>query len=142
VELSFCPFACWQSHQKNKQNPVKAYLFTVKHSRTLKGECTIILHGPHAVTPPKKLGKIWSVAKDFPISIIWADETLQLDDNQDPWWQFDPAISHRKETIQNPSILVVDESMSAFAPHTSKTGGLPNISFIKRKPEHLDKCCF
>jgi hypothetical protein len=128
--------------RKINRTQLKHIFLLSSSSRTLKGECTIILHGPHAVTPPKKLGKIWSVAKDFPISIIWADETLQLDDNQDPWWQFDPAISHRKETIQTPSILVVDESMSAFAPHTSKTGGLPNISFIKRKPEHLDKCCF
>jgi hypothetical protein len=27
--------------------------------------------------------------------------------------------------------------MSSFKPRTSKTGGLPNISFIKRKPKPL-----
>jgi hypothetical protein len=31
----------------------------------------------------------------------------------------------------------LDESMSAFRPRTSKTGGWPNISFILRKPEPL-----
>jgi hypothetical protein len=36
-------------------------------------------------------------------------------------------------------MLVADESMSAWVPRTSKTGGLPNISFIKRKPEPLGK---
>jgi hypothetical protein len=32
---------------------------------------------------------------------------------------------------------VLDESMSAYRPCTSNTGGLPNISFILRKPEPL-----
>jgi hypothetical protein len=31
----------------------------------------------------------------------------------------------------------LDESMSAFRPRTSKTGGFPNISYILRKPEPL-----
>jgi hypothetical protein len=31
----------------------------------------------------------------------------------------------------------LDESMSAYQPRTSTTGGLPNISFILRKPEPL-----
>jgi hypothetical protein len=75
------------------------------------------------------------------IPIIWEDETLQFDGNQDPWWKFAPAISefneHRRKIIQHSSMLVADESMSAWVPRTSKTGGLPNISFIKRKPEPL-----
>ena len=29
------------------------------------------------------------------------------------------------------------ESMSAYRPRTTKTGGMPILSFIKRKPEHL-----
>jgi hypothetical protein len=32
---------------------------------------------------------------------------------------------------------VLDESMSAYRPRTSKTGGLPHLSFILRKPEPL-----
>ena len=35
------------------------------------------------------------------------------------------------------STAVLDESMSAFIPRTTKSGNLPNISFIKRKPEPL-----
>ena len=34
-------------------------------------------------------------------------------------------------------ILVMDESMSAWGPQTTTTGGLPNISFVQRKPEPL-----
>jgi len=32
---------------------------------------------------------------------------------------------------------LVDETMSAFRPRTTQTGGLPNISFILWKPEPL-----
>ena len=39
--------------------------------------------------------------------------------------------------IQPAEIIPVDESMSAFRPQTTKTGGLPNISYIMRKPEDL-----
>ena len=34
-------------------------------------------------------------------------------------------------------VLTLDESMSAYRPQTTKTGNLPNISFILRKPENL-----
>ncbi len=32
---------------------------------------------------------------------------------------------------------LLDESLSAWRPRKDKTGGLPNISFILRKPEPL-----
>ena len=32
---------------------------------------------------------------------------------------------------------VLDESMSALVPRTTATGGLPTISYIRRKPEPL-----
>ena len=35
------------------------------------------------------------------------------------------------------SVCAFDESMSAFVPRTTKTGGLPNLSYIARKPEPL-----
>ncbi len=34
-------------------------------------------------------------------------------------------------------MLVLDEIMSAWRPQTTPTGGLPNVSFIPRKPEPL-----
>ncbi len=33
--------------------------------------------------------------------------------------------------------LIMDESMSAWQPKTSKTGGLPNITYEPRKPKPL-----
>lgn len=57
------------------------------------------------------------------------------------------SFSHFKEIKKFPQnrhanvaasfIKLVDESMSAWSPQTSKTGGLPHISFISRKPEPL-----
>ena len=42
-----------------------------------------------------------------------------------------------KNTMFVSSVCCFDESMSAFIPRTTKTGGLPNLSFIARKPEPL-----
>jgi hypothetical protein len=39
-------------------------------------------------------------------------------------------------------MLVADASKSAWVPRTSKTGGLPKIYFIKRKPEPPGKLYF
>ena len=59
----------------------------------------------------------------------------------DPWWKFKTAVNSfnaiRKERCISSYLKVFDESMSAWRPRTSKTGGLPNISFILRKPEPL-----
>jgi hypothetical protein len=39
--------------------------------------------------------------------------------------------------INASKVKVIDESMCAYRPRTTATGGLPNISFIKQKPEPL-----
>ena len=39
--------------------------------------------------------------------------------------------------MQSSHVKVLDESMSAWCSRTSKNGGLPNISYIIRKPEPL-----
>jgi hypothetical protein len=44
---------------------------------------------------------------------------------------------NRGKMIAASVIKLLDESMSAWRPRKSKTGGLPNISFILRKPEPL-----
>ena len=69
----------------------------------------------------------------------------QLREKQDPWWQFAKAISdfnrRRREVLVSSTTKILDESMSAYRPRTTKTGNLPNISFILRKPEPLGKLC-
>ena len=43
----------------------------------------------------------------------------------------------RGELIGAVPRIILDESMSAWRPDTTKTGGLPAISFVLRKPEPL-----
>ena len=54
---------------------------------------------------------------------------------------FDDAVSwyneNRKQNIIRSPEIIGDESMSQFAPQTTKKGGLPNISYIQRKPRPL-----
>ncbi len=70
---------------------------------------------------------------------IWESEVMKA--KNDPWWKFAWAVelfnSNRTNNILSSSDRILDESMSVFRPRTTKTGGLPNISYILRKPEPL-----
>ena len=72
------------------------------------------------------------------VALAYADETLK---NDDPWWQissvFDKMRRNRQRNIAMSIFKVMDESMSAFSPQTTKSGNLPHLSFVKRKPEPL-----
>ena len=87
-------------------------------------------------TPHMRLYRFKQFRKMIPT--IWqvADPT-----DTDPWCQFRGAIENfnliRKLDIFTSEIRILDESMSAFRPRTTKLGGLPNISYILRKPEPL-----
>jgi hypothetical protein len=74
------------------------------------------------------------------IAKIWANKERM---DNDPWWGFSEAVdkfnSQRKKLVRVSNWVVADESMSAWCPRKSKTGGLPNISYICRKPEPLGK---
>ena len=60
---------------------------------------------------------------------------------ENAWAMFDDAVSwyneNRKQNIIRSPEIIGDESMSQFAPQTTKKGGLPNISYIQRKPRPL-----
>ena len=47
--------------------------------------------------------------------------------------------SHWQNIIVSSMWKVFDKSMLAYCPWTIMTGGLPNLSFILRKPEPLGK---
>ena len=59
----------------------------------------------------------------------------------DPWAWFRRAVDDfnlsRKAVLQHGLVVTLDESMSAWKPRADKFGGLPNISFIMRKPKPL-----
>ena len=57
-----------------------------------------------------------------------------------PWDSFLPfvqAFNQRRRDLMNTVYLLMDESMSAWRPKTTKFGGLPNLTFEPRKPEPL-----
>ena len=57
------------------------------------------------------------------------------------WWRVgylvDGFNTNRKSTVAASRFKTLDGSMSAYRPQTRKTGNLPNISYILRKPEPL-----
>ena len=59
----------------------------------------------------------------------------------DPWAWFRKAVTdfnnNRKKVVQPGLVAVLDESMSAWKPRADKLGGLPNISYVMRKPKPL-----
>ena len=61
--------------------------------------------------------------------------------DQDPWWKFSSAVKLfndlRASYVMPSNNLCMDELMCAFRPRKTKTGGLPNITNIPRKPEPL-----
>ena len=65
--------------------------------------------------------------------ILSAFEVAFDDGSEDNWARIGKLI----DGFNNNRKLNLDESMSAFVPRTSRTGGLPHLSFIKRKPEPL-----
>ena len=72
------------------------------------------------------------------LPLIFQDKTVK---DTDQWWQFSDAVkefsNNRQRLVKRAKIEAIDESMCAYHPRTTSTGGLPNISFIKRKPEPL-----
>ena len=59
----------------------------------------------------------------------------------DPWFQITKGIEgfnrNRMEKVWASFTKVVDESISAFRPRTTKHGNLPHLSWVLRKPEPL-----
>ena len=72
------------------------------------------------------------------IPYMWSDGSKK---HEDPWWQIVRMQSEfncsRRQNVLAHFLKVADETMSAFRPQTKKTGNLPHLSFIQRKPEDL-----
>ena len=72
---------------------------------------------------------------------VYAFCDSNADKSADKWWMIrgfvDGYNENREKYVASGFILILDESMSAWCPQTTKTGGLPHISFILRKPEPL-----
>ena len=79
------------------------------------------------------------------IKQFWMSQfELQLNDEDkevQKWWRVGHLVqgfnNNRRRTVAASRVKTMDESMSAYRPQTRKTGNLPNISYILRKPEPL-----
>jgi hypothetical protein len=97
---------------------------------------------PEGVEQPVNLGhhmlkyRFDNIKKFVPY--MWERPELK---ETDPWWQISlmekQFNENRKNKVMSSFEKVLDELMSAFRPQTRKTGDLPNLSFIPRKPEPL-----
>ncbi len=80
--------------------------------------------------------------KDFRcfLPAIYSDESKK---DTDPWYQFSVAIDEfnliRNTKCVSSKWICADKSMCSWRPRTTALGGLPNISFVVRKPEPLVK---
>ena len=101
--------------------------------------------GTQGIVPKVKAAEYMSFTRFKLIKQYWIKQfELDIDDEQkekNKWWRMGYLIhgfnENRNRTVAASRVLTLDESMSAFRPQTSKTGNLPNISFILRKPEDL-----
>ena len=97
-----------------------------------------------SISPPANFGRYMKLYrfKQFRqfLPKIW-EARRHSNNQQDPWWRFSGGIKTlneiRNKLILPCEIIVIDESMSAYRPQTTKTGRLPNITYIFRKPEDL-----
>lgn len=66
----------------------------------------------------------------------FSDEDLK---GTDPWFQFRPGVdafnANRFRTVLRSEALIPDEAISPIRPRTTADGGLPNITFVERKPK-------
>lgn len=82
--------------------------------------------------------KCWLSAAVF----AFADKKYWFQDKRNmPWDVFFPCLEGMNEKrwvlLKAVIMLMLDESMSGWKPHTSKLGGLPNYTFEPRKPVDL-----
>jgi hypothetical protein len=79
----------------------------------------------------------WKEFKRF-FPAINKDESRK---ESDPWYELSAAVdefnSIRRSKIVGSRWISVDETMCSWRPRKTALGGLPNISFIRRKPEPL-----
>jgi hypothetical protein len=70
---------------------------------------------------------------------LWSPEHLWYSEHV-PWDCFLPFVksfNQKRRELLKTVYLLMDESMSAWRPKTSATGGLPNVMFEPRKPKPL-----
>jgi hypothetical protein len=93
------------------------------------------------LSPYMAMRRFEDIKTYFPQAVADFEKSDPKQPNHDPWYMLSAFIdafnNNRAKTVAASVIKLLDESMSAWRPRKDKTGGLPNISFILRKPEPL-----
>ena len=97
----------------------------------------------HSIAPKMDFSNYLSLSRFKQFRSILAHQWQDSEkfNENDPWWRFQKAIDEfnaiRKKFLTLGNITCLDESMVAWKPQTTFTGGLPNISHIDHKPEDI-----
>jgi len=98
--------------------------------------------GDYSFNTPANFGMYMSYTRFNKIrtffSTCFSDEGFK---ELDEWWHIIGGINmfneRRKEIFQHVPVVCLDELMSAWRPRTTRTGGLPHLTKMDRKPEPL-----
>ena len=107
--------------------------------------------GKHYLNAPANFGQYMNLHR-FKTIRKWFHFCFAETDSRstDPWYKFAGGVNQynriRKQMFPKVRILVLDESMCGWCPRTTKHGGLPHLTFQKRKPVSLGtelkiSCC-
>jgi hypothetical protein len=81
------------------------------------------------------------IRKFFPEAFSDASRSDPAEDNYDLWHPIIALVEdlniNRHQTVCSSNFKTMDESVSGWKPQKNKLGGLPNVSFICRKPAPL-----
>ena len=91
---------------------------------------------------PKKAFEAWRCAAPY----LWGEEVdWNLEDDLKTWDIFNPVVASfnekRRKLFRSGTpdhdvlVMMLDETMLAWLPHYTATGGLPNITYCPRKPK-------
>jgi len=105
-------------------------------------ESSRLKEGNFRMCPPIDLSPHMAFRRFEDIKAFFPQAFSDIDkSSDDPWYMVSKWIAefnnNRAKTVAASVIKLLDETMSAWRPRKDKTGGLPNISFILRKPEPL-----
>ena len=121
---------------------IRAVCFAANGSALFKGNDNNVQDNWITIEPNADFNR-WMVEYRFKefrqfIPTIYEDASRK---QNDPWWRFSSGVDqfnlNRLKYIVPSNHMTMDELMSAWRPRKTKTGGLPNITHIPRKPESL-----
>lgn len=96
-----------------------------------------VFDGPNIGRYGIKYHRFKQIKKFYPHSFVHPSVTAA----DDAWymisWFVEEFNKNRRQTVAASRVLTIDETMTAWKPRSTKTGGLPHLSYVMRKLEPL-----